>query len=116
MKRTIDITLNGVTYPLCCSLGAVEEIEEKYKTLEAVIDLMIQGNYKVTLDILRIFLKYGAKRAKQFGDEEVTIPDDIEDMLDLSDFAEISKKITAAIRASQENEIKAESKKKDNDQ
>ena len=113
MKRTVAITLNGVTYPMCCSLGAIEEIEETFGSLSKVIDLMQAGSVKVSLDAFKIFLKYGAKRAKQYDEEVVEVPADLIDNLDLSDLAAITKKVVETIQVSQKNEIKAEAKKKE---
>lgn len=115
MKRSVTVKIEGKEYPLCCTLGAVEEIEAKYGNMQKFIDAATkEKTVSATITALDILLRHGAKRAKQLDGAEIE-PVDIEairDNLDLSDIGVIAEKVWDAINVSMRNEIKAVPKSK----
>lgn len=115
MKRTVTIKLNGKEYPLCCTLGAVEEIENKYGSMKKFTDVMASdSNIAPLLTALDILLRHGARRARQFDGEEIEPVniEEIRDTFDLSDMGDIATKVWEAINVSLRNELKAVSTSK----
>lgn len=114
MKRTVEIELFGNTYLLCCPLGAVEELEEKYGNIQTFADKMSERKAGPVIDALGLFLKYGAKRAEQLEGDGIGYPgkEQLYCDLNLSDFPYIIEKVSETITLSFENTIKGTAKGK----
>lgn len=108
MKRTVDVELYGKTYPLCCSLGAIEELSERYGDLDKFMKAARAGNTSDVLTLFEIFMKHGCRRARQFEGVEIEPIENVRDYLDLSDVPIVSQKVVEAIMLSQKNEVKGE--------
>lgn len=121
MERIVFTEINEKKYALCCSLGAIEEIQAKYKTVKDFIELITgdksdEVNFSAFTDALIIFSKYGAKRAKKFCDEDYdTIESEDLEALMLEDFVQLRTDVYKTIAASQKHEVvgKSTSKKKE---
>lgn len=112
MQRIVYITLHEKEYPLCCSLGALEEIEQKYGSIEKFGEHAQEvGTY---IDALAILMKYGAARLKRYEDKdtEVLTRDEIAADLDFEDIKIISTKVWEAMSSSMKNEVAGKSKSK----
>lgn len=112
MQRIVYITLHEKEYPLCCSLGALEEIEQKYGSIEKFGEHAQEvGAY---IDALAILMKYGAARLKRYEDKdaEVLTRDEIAEDLDFEDIKIISTKVWEAMSSSMKNEVAGKSKSK----
>lgn len=112
MERIVYITLHEKEYPLCCSLGALEEIEHKYGNIEKFGQHVAEvGLY---IDALAILMKYGAARVKRHtGDDvEYLTREDIAEDLGYEDIQNISDKVWETMSLSMKNEIAGKSKSK----
>lgn len=112
MNRFEFIEIENVKYPLCCTLGAMEEISEAVKKMEDK-----SASYRDTY-ALAVLMKYGAKRAKKFDEIETPEPlsiDDLEDMLFIDDYPKVAEAVKKTIEKGTKNEIDGRSKSKKKD-
>lgn len=118
MKRVIYAELNGKQYPLCCSLGALEEIQQEFGGIEKFQDLTMKDNdIRTYIRAFEILMKYGAARVKRYENKDIELisHEEIMEDLNLEDLGTISTSVWNAINVSDKNEVagKSTSKKKD---
>lgn len=108
MKRVVYVKLDGKEYPLCCSLGALEEFQQNFGSIQAFHDKTIQDrDLRTYITALEILMKYGAARVKRYEDKEVELMphEDIMEVLNLDDLTAIETAVWEAISKSQKNEV-----------
>lgn len=108
MKRVVYVELAGKKYPLCCSLGALEEFQQSFGSIQNFHDqTMKQRDLKTYIEALEILMKYGAARVRRYEEKEVEVMshDDIMEILNLDDLEAIEKAVWESISKSQKNEV-----------
>lgn len=108
MNRVVNIELDGKEYPLCCSLGALEEIQQNFGGIQQFHDLTIKNrDLRTYIKALEILMKYGAARVRRYEEKDVEVMshEDIMEVLNLDDLDAIEKGIWEAISKSQKNEV-----------
>ena len=89
------VKILGEAHPLCFSLSAVEEICERFGSVDAMSDALTNGSQLETLkaasDVLDILIRAGRRYAKQVGEP---LPPEIKcsvaDVIDATDSNAIS--------------------------
>lgn len=117
--KVIPITLNGVEYPLCMSLAAVERIEEEFGGLEQLMEALTYTNAGGLTGVIRaaetalgIFLDAGRTYVTMRGETVPPLPDcRLTDLLGVDDM-DFSGLIGSVVSASTEREVEAEPSKK----
>ena len=119
MNRVTYVELDGKKYPLCCSLGAMEEIIRECGSMDQFMELTTQKtDIRTYIKALEILMKYGAARVKRYEDKEVEVlsHEDIMENLNLDDMNNIQIGVWSAISKSYKNEVagkETDPKKKD---
>lgn len=111
--RISHITLLGTEFPLCFSLSAAEEIEEKLGSLSDLGEVIVTNgspNVKAVDTMLMILMEAGQRYCKAAGIEcPPPLPCRPADVIDLSDPAAVNA-IFAAVSNGKEREVEAVSK------
>lgn len=119
--RVIKIKLDGVEYPMCMSLTAVERIEEEFGGLEQMMEAVsysdatgMSGLIHAMETALGIFLDAGRIYVQQNGGTVPPLPDcRIADLLGVDDLGSVfGDLLGAVVSASSEREVEAEPSKK----
>ena len=108
MQRVVYVDLAGKQYPLCCSLGALEEIQQNFGGIQQFHDLTIKNrDLRTYIKALEILMKYGAARVRRYEEKEVEVMshEDIMEVLNLDDLEAIETAVWQAISKSQKNEV-----------
>lgn len=119
--RVIKIKLDGVEYPMCMSLTAVERIEEEFGGLEEMMEAVsysdatgMSGLIRSMETALGIFLDAGRIYVQQNGETVPPLPDcRIADLLGVDDLGGVfGDLLGGVVSSSSEREVEAEPSKK----
>lgn len=123
MDRTTWITIGSETYPLLCTIGALDRINARFGSMEGWAKAIVapETMYSATLDTLELFLAQGCAHENYFSNTLPNFPaggykplprEALESYYTMEDFPELSRTLGECFRKSQKNEIEGTSKKK----
>lgn len=101
--RTAKIVLNEREYPMCFSMRVVRACNERYGGIENIESALRDGGTAKTMDealwLLHAMIDGGVKHAIASGEKTADAPslDEMYDICDISDFAELRGKIMETI-------------------
>ena len=109
--KTVDFTLNGVTYKLCFSLEVLTEMWEESDGAMDILDKINDKNIKNQMteyfNLAEKFIKGGAKLERKKGREgkEITA-NELQETCDALDFIDLKAKVMMCLYKGQEPEVK----------
>lgn len=104
------VQLGGEKHPVCFSLSAIEAIEDKFGSLDAMRDGLSEGSVKAINSVLEIMLNAGRAYCTGMG---MDVPPKLKcrpaDLIDVTD-SDVVKDIFAVISGDSERTVEVRSK------
>lgn len=113
--RTADVTINGTTHILCCSLWFVRATTARYGSMSGMYDALDDADEIKALDesawIVSQMMEAGYRYATEMGLETAKplTTDKLLDLCDLSDFRALRNAIVRTITAGRARNVETES-------
>lgn len=103
--RVSYVLLGGEKRPVCFSLSAVEELEDKYGSLDAMREELVKGSVKAINTVLEIMLRAGQNYCEAMGmDCPAPLKCRPGDLIDVSDSSVVND-IFSAMSADSERTV-----------